>query len=136
MNDAQKLLVIETWEKVKPLAGVATDLFYTKLFELDPSLQPMFKGNMKQQKTKLFAALCFVVDNLNDVPTIVSVLEDLGRKHVGYGVKEEHYTTVGNALIGTLRAALGFHFTKDVEDAWTCAYSLVSSTMINASGYR
>jgi len=35
-----------------------------------------------------------------------------------------------------LKKGLGNDWTKDVEEAWTTCYSVLSTTMINASGYQ
>lgn len=133
MTDEQIRLVQESFAKVRPISEVAADLFYKKLFELDPSLRPMFKGDMKEQGKKLMNTLSFAVNGLTRLDTIVGAVEDLGRKHVGYGVKPEHYNTVGEALLWTLEQGLGDAFTPDVKFAWTEVYGLLSGVMQNAT---
>jgi hemoglobin-like flavoprotein len=129
MNANQVRLVQDSFEHVKPIAGVAADLFYTRLFELDPALRPMFKADLSDQKAKLMAALTLVVTGLNRPETVLPALEHLGRKHAGYGVQAAHYDTVGAALLWTLEQGLGAAFTPDVAAAWAAAYGLVASTM-------
>ena len=46
MKKEQVQLVQQTFMKVLPIADLAAELFYKRLFEIDPSLRPMFKGNM------------------------------------------------------------------------------------------
>lgn len=133
MTDEQIRLVQESFAKVRPISEVAADLFYKKLFELDPSLRPMFKGDMKEQGKKLMNTLSFAVNGLTRLDTIVGAVEDLGRKHVGYGVKPEHYNTVGEALLWTLEQGLGDAFTPDVKFAWTEVYGLLSGVMQKAT---
>lgn len=133
MTDEQIRLVQESFAKVRPISEVAADLFYKNLFELDPSLRPMFKGDMKEQGKKLMNTLSFAVNGLTRLDTIVGAVEDLGRKHVGYGVKPEHYNTVGEALLWTLEQGLGDAFTPDVKFAWTEVYGLLSGVMQNAT---
>lgn len=133
MTDEQIRLVQESFAKVRPISEVAADLFYKKLFELDPSLRPMFKGDMKEQGKKLMSTLSFAVNGLTRLDTIVGAVEDLGRKHVGYGVKPEHYNTVGEALLWTLEQGLGDAFTPDVKFAWTEVYGLLSGVMQKAT---
>ena len=58
----------------------------------------------------------------------------LAQRHVHYGVKEEHYGTVGQALTETLAAGLGTAFTPDVRAAWQAAYALLAGIMIDAAG--
>lgn len=126
-------LVQESWVKVVPIKDTAAELFYGKLFELDPSLRPMFKGDMQEQGRKLMAIIGTAVNALDKLDTIVPAVQDMGRRHVGYGVKEEHYDTVGEALIWTLGAGLKDDFTEDTKAAWIEVYTLVAGTMKEAA---
>lgn len=114
-------------------AEIAAELFYARLFELDPSLRPLFKGDMKVQGRKLMDMIAVAVRGLNDLETIVPAVEDLGVRHAEYGVTAGHYGTVGSALLWTLEKGLGEQFTDEVREAWTAAYTLLSTTMIDAA---
>ena len=133
MTPEQINLVKSSWEKVFPIAETAAELFYGKLFELDPQLKSLFKGDMKEQGRKLMAILNTAVNSLDKLETIVPAVQDMGRRHVGYGVKDEDYDTVGAALIWTLGQGLGDDFTDDVKDAWVETYTLVATTMKDAA---
>ena len=133
MTNEQIRLVQDSFDKIRPISEVAADLFYKRLFELDPTLRPMFKGNIKEQGKKLMSTLSFAVNGLNNLDSIVGAVEELGRKHVGYGVKPEHYNTVGEALLWTLEKGLGDAFTADVKFAWTAVYGLLAGVMQNAT---
>jgi len=122
-------LVKDSWLKVVPITETAAELFYGKLFELDPSVGSMFKGDMKEQGRKLMAILNTAVNALDKLDTIVPAIQDMGKRHVGYGVKDEHYDTVGEALIWTLGAGLKDDFTEDTKAAWIGVYTLVADTM-------
>lgn len=126
-------LVQDSWFKVVPISETAAELFYGKLFELDPSLKSLFKGDMKEQGRKLMAILNTAVNALDKLDTIVPAVQDMGRRHVGYGVKDEHYDTVGEALIWTLGAGLKDDFTEDTKGAWIEVYTLVADTMKEAA---
>ena len=126
-------LVQESWVKVVPISETAAELFYGKLFELDPSLKSLFKGDMKEQGRKLMAILNTAVNALDKLDTIVPAVQDMGRRHLGYGVKDEHYDTVGEALIWTLDAGLKDDFTEDTKGAWIEVYTLVADTMKEAA---
>lgn len=132
-TETQKTLVKDSWEKVVPIADTAAQLFYGKLFELDPSLEPMFKGDMKEQGAKLMKTLGIAVKSLDKLDTLVPVLQDLGKRHKDYGVVPGHYQTVAVALLDTLGKGLGDGFTPDTKDAWVAVYGVVSSTMIAAA---
>ncbi len=118
-----------TWSKVLPIRDVAADLFYGKLFELDPSLREIFPSDMAEQKRKLMMMLNTAVNGLSDVEKLVPAVQDLGRRHVGYGVKDAHYGTVGAALLWTLEQGLGDAFTDEVKASWTAVYGVLASTM-------
>ena len=133
LTNAQKTLVQESFAAVVPIADDAAALFYGKLFELDPSLEPMFRGDMAEQRRKLMQMLTAAVKGLDRLDQLVPVVEDLGRRHVGYGVADAHYDTVGAALLWTLQKGLGDAFTPDVHDAWVAVYGLLAGTMKNAA---
>lgn len=133
MTPFQVKLVMSSWEKVVPIADKAADIFYDKLFALDPALKPMFPDDLAEQKKKLMTTLNTVVTSLDNLPAVLPAVQALGKKHVGYGVKPEHYATVGEALLSTLDAGLGRAFTPEVKEAWTEAYGALSGTMIEAS---
>jgi Hemoglobin-like flavoprotein len=129
MKVDQIMLVQQTFEKIRPISEVVAKLFYNRLFELAPSLKSLFKGDMKTQGRMLVQMLDYAVSGLNKPDSIIPVIQDLGRRHVGYGAKEEYYKTVGEALLWTLEQGLGKDFTPDVKDAWAEAYKLLSDTM-------
>ena len=129
MRSEDIALVQESFKAVQPIQDKAAQLFYTRLFELDPALRPLFSGSMAEQGRKLMAALATVVNGLRRPETVLPVVRGLGRRHLGYGVRAEHYSTVGEALLWTLEKGLGAAFTPAVRDAWIAAYDLVSSEM-------
>lgn len=122
-----------TWEKVVPISDTAAALFYGKLFELDPSLKPLFTSDIKEQGKKLMQMITIAVRGLNDLDKLVPAVQELGRRHVGYGVKDEHYATVGTALLWTLEKGLGDAFTPDVKEAWATVYGILADTMKQAA---
>lgn len=125
--------VKSSWEKVVPISEKAAELFYGKLFELNPGLKSLFKGDMTEQGRKLMAILNTAVNSLDKLDSIVPAIQDMGRRHVGYGVKDEDYDTVGEALIWTLGQGLGDAFTPEVKEAWVLTYMVVADTMKSAA---
>ena len=108
-------------------------LFYDRLFQLDPSLRQMFHNTREEQARKLAHVLKVVVNGLTRPEQILPAVEQLGRRHVNYGVRQQHYATVGAALLWTLQAGLGEKFTAEVREAWANAYLFLSSTMQKAA---
>jgi len=137
MESKTVTLVQESFEKVKPIAPTAAKIFYSKLFELDPALKPLFptdkEGAMVEQGNKLMTMLGAAVAGLSNLDALIPVLKGLGQRHVEYKVKPSHYNTVGAALLGTLEVGLGDDFTPDVKEAWTSVYGTMSSVMIEAA---
>ena len=133
MTPTQVKLVQESFEKVVPIADKAADIFYTKLFELDPTLKTMFKTDLAEQGKKLMTMLGTAVGGLNHLDKIVPAVQELGKRHVDYGVKPDHYNTVATALLYTLETGLGSAWTPEVKEAWIAVYVLLSQTMKDAA---
>jgi hemoglobin-like flavoprotein len=133
MTPEEIKLVQSTWVQVVPIKAQAAELFYGKLFEMDPTLKPLFKGDMKMQGQKLMAMIGTAVGGLTQPETILPAVQDLGRRHVGYGVKDAHYDTGGAALLWTLETGLGAAFTQEVKQAWSKTYTLVATVMKDAA---
>jgi hemoglobin-like flavoprotein len=134
MKTEPKLLVQKSFETVLTIEEAAAALFYGRLFELDPSLKPLFKGDLKEQGQKLMATLKVCVLGLDRLDQLLPAVQALGRRHVGYGVTDAHYDTVAAALLWTLEKGLGDQFTPECRAAWTEVYVLLASVMKEAAG--
>jgi len=128
----QGQLVKQSFAKIAPIAEQAADLFYGRLFEIAPQLRPLFKGDIKTQGRKLMSTIALAVGSLQKLPELVPIVRDLGRRHTGYGVKDEHYDIVAEALLWTLDKGLGADFTPDVKEAWISVYTTLADTMKSA----
>lgn len=126
-------LVQADWAAVTPIADTAASLFYDRLFELDPALKPLFKSDLGEQKRKLMSTIGLAVNGLTNLDALVPVVQALGQRHVGYGVKPKDYDTVGAALLWTLKKGLGDGFDSAHESAWAKVYGVLASTMLSAS---
>lgn len=133
MTPDQVQLVQESFKKVLPIAPQAADIFYGRLFEIAPQVRPLFPNDLAEQKKKLMSMIATAVNNLHQVETIVPAVQDLGRRHVNYGVTADHYKPVGEALIWTLEKGLGDAFTPDVKTAWLATYTTLQSVMTAAA---
>jgi hemoglobin-like flavoprotein len=133
MTPKQVELVQGSWKKVTPISDTAAAIFYTKLFELDPALKPLFKGDIKEQGGKLMAMISVAVGGLTRLESIVPAVQDLGRRHGKYGVKDKDYDTVATALVFTLEKGLADAFTPEVKEAWVTTYGILSKTMKDAA---
>jgi hemoglobin-like flavoprotein len=133
MTPHQIALVQDSFRLVEPMLDAAAVMFYDRLFELDPSLRRMFHTPREDQARKLAQALTMVVRGIDRPEQLRGAIEALGRRHVGYGVRDDHYATVGAALLSTLEAGLGDAFTPDVRDAWSTAYCWLAGVMQGAA---
>lgn len=133
MTPEQVALVQTSFAKVMPIKDSASELFYDRLFEKNPSVRSMFPDDVTNQRKKLMAALATVVSGLSKPDTINPAIQALGVKHVAYGAEAAHYGPVGEALIWTLEQGLGDSFDRKTRDAWIAAYTLLSNEMIEAA---
>ena len=125
--------VQSTWVRLLPIKDLAAQLFYERLFELDPSLRALFRGDMREQGEKVMQVLDAAVNGLSRLERITAAIQDLGRRHANYGVEDHHYDTVGAALLWTLGKTLGAEFTPEVKDAWAKVYGVLATTMREAA---
>ena len=132
MDAVKVALVQDSFAKVRPIADTAADLFYERLFHLAPEVRPLFPEDMREQKKKLMQMIGTAVTNLHQMDRIVAAVQEMGRRHTGYGVQPVHYELVGRALLDTLAKGLGDAFTPDVRDAWADTYALIAATMQDA----
>ncbi len=129
MTPQQIELVKKTWVMVVPIADTAAELFYGRLFELEPSYREMFKNDMTEQGKKLMKTINIAVEALDDVEPLIPTLKQMGADHAGYGVVDRDYNVVGAALLWTLEKGLGEVFTDEVKNAWAAVYEVLANTM-------
>jgi hemoglobin-like flavoprotein len=122
-------LIRAAWAQLQPIAPQAAALFYTKLFERDPALRGLFKGEMAQQGERLMQMIGAAIGLLDRPVQLQAALAGLGQRHAGYGVQAAHYETVGAALIDTLAEGLGDAFTPAQREAWTALYTYIATRM-------
>lgn len=127
--------VLETsFDAIAPRGEELMDVFYQRLFELDPEVQRLFGGtDMAAQKKKLLSTLVLLRNSLRDPTNLVPALKSLGARHAGYGVAPEHYPLVGQALIAAMMDVAGPAWQPEYTGAWMDAYELVQDTMLEGA---
>jgi hemoglobin-like flavoprotein len=133
MTPHQIEIVRQSFAKIMPYKDQVIELFYCRLFELDPSIRLMFKSDMAEQREKLTAALAMVISRLEMMEGLLPVLRELGRRHKTYGVRNRHYDVVGAALLWTLEIGLSSSWTKELAEAWRDASGQVANAMIEGA---
>jgi hemoglobin-like flavoprotein len=131
MTPEQVKLVQQSFAQVAPIADTAATIFYERLFATAPAVAPLFRGDMAEQRRKLMATLATVVGGLGNIETVLPAASALAKRHVGYGVKPEHFDQVGAALLWTLERGLGESWTGELAAAWSAAYGTLSQYMIS-----
>ena len=132
LSPEQIKLIQDSWAQVIPMKEKAAELFYARLFELDPTAKSLFKGKLDFQGDKLMTTLSVVVDSLNDLGSVVPMLHAMGKRHIIYNVRAEQYDIVGAAFLWVLEQGLGEVFTEETEEAWTIAYGIIAGVMLEA----
>jgi len=137
MTKEQILLIKKTWSIFREIDPVMVgDVFYSKLFFDMPYLEKLFHTPREEQSRKLIEMLSVIVGRLDNLEELTEEIKQLAIRHVQYGVKEHHYKAVGTALLWTLQQGLGRDWNEEVNEAWASCFHILSTTMINASGYK
>lgn len=130
MTNQEKRIVRDTYAQIRPIAQSLGMLFYGRLFELDPSIRPMFQHDMRLQSGKLMQVLDYTVGQLDRFDEARPMLRELGKKHAtSYGVRPEHYATLRKAFIWSIGQALEDQFYPDVKAAWLAVIDEISAEM-------
>ncbi|AXQ29191.1 hemin receptor [Solimonas sp. K1W22B-7] len=125
-----------SFERIAPYSAQAAELFYRRLFMLDPALRPLFREDLVRHGQQLMDALAWAVRGLQDRAGLIASIQALGQRHAGYGARPEHYDTVGDALLWALQQGLGDEFSQEVRDAWVAAYALIAGIMLDAAAQK
>jgi len=133
MTPSQIQAVQSSFARVRPISDQAGEMFYRRLFEIAPSVRPLFKGDIAEQQRKLMQMLTVAVGSLDNLDAIIPAVQALGARHAGYGVQDSHYDVVAEALLWTLETGLGAAFTSDVKEAWVVAYGTLAAVMKDAA---
>ena len=130
MDVKQIELVQRTFEqRVRPIAQEAGEMMYLRLFEMDPSLKPLFKGDIKRQGEMLMTAIGLAIHSLDNPEQVRIETQQLGKRHAGYGVQSSYFNIFGAALMWALEQVIGADFTPEVKEAWGEAYALLAKAM-------
>lgn len=133
MDQRQIELVQQSFAQAERFRPHLTVTFYAELFALEPSVKPLFKGDMMLQRRKLAEMLKQVIEGLDQPATLLPAVRALAIRHVGYGVEERYYDIVGKALLRALKHELGSAFTNETRAAWIAAYQWLAGEMRRAA---
>jgi hemoglobin-like flavoprotein len=131
-----KALVRQSWELMLPMAVHVADLFFDRLFELDPLLEDLFSENVEVQRQRFTAAVSTAVGAVDDIGVLLPALPELGRRQGALGFRPGTYVTMGKALLWTFEQILAEDFTPPVKEAWAGLYNQVSGAMMQGAELR
>ncbi len=128
--------LLETSLQAIVLRGEAFEVaFYERLFTRFPETRPLFEAtDMAEQRKKLQKSLSLIIEHLRHPEAIRNMLNELGQRHVGYGVRPEHYPLIGMVMMETFADFLGPRWTQAHHDAWVQGYEAVSRLMLQGAG--
>ena len=122
----QKRLVRESVLKLEPAFDLVGQLFFCKLYRLDPSFRDRFSGPAEIQSRKFMAGLKLAIVSLNHEDGLAPTLKLLGVSHRQFGIKVRHYRTMAKALIWTLERSLEQRFTRETKEAWSALLTQIT----------
>jgi hemoglobin-like flavoprotein len=134
MTPEQKDILRDTWRSIVPIADHVAELFYDRLFEIDPGARSLFtRAAMPGQRRSLMFSLSLFIHGVDQLESLIPMIEALGRRHTGYGAIDAHYFSAGTAMLWALEQGLGDAWTPEAADAWSSAYVIVAAAMLEAS---
>ncbi len=125
----QKRLIRESFLALEPAFDLVGQLFFHKLYRLDPSFRDRFDGPVEVQGRKFMAGLKLGIIAINYEDGLSPVLKLLGVRHRRRGVKVRHYRIMAKALIWTLEQSLQKRFTRETKDAWSALLTQATRIM-------
>jgi hemoglobin-like flavoprotein len=130
MTSEEILLVQGSWLQAEPMKEAIAEVFFLKLFELDPGMYTLLGDEEPARlRSRFLQMVTASVRGLDHMDALVPVLRELGVRHLIQGVRDEHYATVAAALLWTLEKALRSEFTPQVKAAWIKTYGVLSQTL-------
>lgn len=132
MTEDDVNLVQQSWEKIEFVKEVAAELFFARLFELDPALRPLFPTYARDRQRKFGQFVSATVRGLGRLDALRPVVRELGIRHPVFGDDDVHHANVANALLWALGKSLRREFTPQVKSAWIKTYGVLSQTMREA----
>lgn len=127
-------LLKQSFSLIEPKKQEFAHSFYERLFTDYPETKALFQyTNMRRQESSLMAMLSIVIAGVERGENLTPILYDLGERHGRYGARPDSYPLVGACLIETFNEYLGAKFTPEMREAWSEAYEIISTNMIEGA---
>jgi hemoglobin-like flavoprotein len=130
-----ELNTLETsFDLIAPRGEELVDVFYNRLFDVAPSVEPLFAHtDLRKQKSMLLATLVLLRKSLRDLEAITPKLRQLGARHVAYGALPEHYPVVAQVMLDSMAEIAGEAWTPEIAAGWAGALGLVAAAMLEGA---
>ncbi len=129
LSAEQKRLIRVSFLRIEPALDLVAQLFFLKLFRLDPSLRKKFSGPVEIQAKKFAAGAKLAMISLGHEDGLAPTLKLLGARHRQMGIRTRHYRTMSRALVWTLERSLDKAFDRDTKDAWNALLAYFTKVM-------
>ncbi|NIK12005.1 NO-inducible flavohemoprotein [Alkalibacillus almallahensis] len=134
LTEQQKDTIKATAPVLREHGTTITTRFYQLLFEKHPELLNIFnQANQKQgkQQRALANSIIASAEHIDQLESIMPVVEQIAHKHRSLGIKPEHYPIVGENLLIAIKDVLGDAATDDIMQAWEDAYQVIADIFIS-----
>lgn len=126
VTERQAGLIQTSYMRLVEDIDLAAEMFYKRLFALEPETRALFKGDMQSQGRKLIQMLLVAVNGAFNLEGVDADMRTLGEEHIGYGVKVEYFEPLGTALVETVASTLGSDFNNEMREAWEVWYNALA----------
>ncbi|MGV6848999.1 MAG: globin domain-containing protein [Marinibacterium sp.] len=130
LTETERQILQDSLARLTEKMNLHPAVFYEALFARAPDLRGMFREDLEGQGMQFMKTLSVIVSKLRDPDALDAQVAELGATHKILGVTREMFAPMEEALIDTMRAALGEDFTPDLEELWRRAYGRISAAMI------
>ncbi|UWQ80744.1 globin [Leisingera sp. S132] len=134
MTEDELTQLQQSYCKLNEASGKSPAYFYHSLFHHAPELRQLFREDLEGQGMKFMTTLGVIIARLNDESAVAPQFQQLGKTHASLGVLTEHFAPMEEALVDTLRHALGKEMTQELEALWRTAFKEIAVKMIERGG--
>ena len=135
MLDQRTIEIIKSTVPALQQHGVEiTTHFYQTMFKNNPEVKPLFNMDRQEngeQPKALAMTVLAAAQNIDQLESLLPVVQKIGQKHVNAKIKPEHYPIVGKNLLIAIKEVLGDAATEEVIAAWGKAYEVIAQVFID-----
>ncbi|XP_027365674.1 leghemoglobin-like [Abrus precatorius] len=141
-TEKQEALVNSSFEAFKQNIPQLSVVFYTLILEKAPAAKNMFSflsdgvdpnnPKLKAHAEKIFQLTRDSAVQLRAKGEVVADLKQLGAVHVQKGVIDPHFLVVKEAMLKTLKEAVGDKWSDELGNAWEVAYDELAAAIKKA----